>query len=242
MSDVYDPQLGVFLSVDPVTAYDDPVLYSHRYRHAGNNPYKFTDPDGRCYLFCQPPGTYNPHSPILGAERGDAQVVGLVAGSAVAGSLCAVGDCAAVAAGGRAIIASGEAASLKAGMAAQHATNTTSNALAVTTKATAVAATNVTARVAVAVEGEASMVATYAGASTSKANAIGASAAATSAAIAEFAAGVVTGAPGIKIPASSASNMAVDLAGSVLNTKLKNAKVISRYGEKCITLALLFFF
>lgn len=43
----YDPVCGCFLSVDPVTAYDDPVVQFHRYRYANNNPYKFTDPDGR---------------------------------------------------------------------------------------------------------------------------------------------------------------------------------------------------
>ena len=43
----YDPLLGVFLSVDPVTAYGNPVGQFHRYRYANNNPYRFTDPDGR---------------------------------------------------------------------------------------------------------------------------------------------------------------------------------------------------
>ncbi|HEL4111666.1 TPA: RHS repeat-associated core domain-containing protein [Stenotrophomonas maltophilia] len=42
-----DPQLGVFLSVDPVTVYDQPVGQFNRYRYANGNPYKFTDPDGR---------------------------------------------------------------------------------------------------------------------------------------------------------------------------------------------------
>ncbi|MDN8644502.1 RHS repeat-associated core domain-containing protein [Stenotrophomonas indicatrix] len=42
-----DPQLGVFLSVDPVTAYDQPVLQFNRFRYGNGNPYKFTDPDGR---------------------------------------------------------------------------------------------------------------------------------------------------------------------------------------------------
>ncbi|WP_329813168.1 MULTISPECIES: RHS repeat-associated core domain-containing protein [Stenotrophomonas] len=42
-----DPQLGVFLSVDPVTAYQKPVEQFNRYRYANGNPYKFTDPDGR---------------------------------------------------------------------------------------------------------------------------------------------------------------------------------------------------
>lgn len=43
----YDPHLGVFLSVDPVTAYSNPIGQFHRYRYASNNPYRFTDPDGR---------------------------------------------------------------------------------------------------------------------------------------------------------------------------------------------------
>jgi RHS repeat-associated protein len=43
----YDAQLGVFLSVDPVTAYSNPISQFHRHRYANNNPYRFTDPDGR---------------------------------------------------------------------------------------------------------------------------------------------------------------------------------------------------
>jgi RHS repeat-associated protein len=43
----YDPQSGVFLSVDPVTATSDPIGQFHRYRYASNNPYRFIDPDGR---------------------------------------------------------------------------------------------------------------------------------------------------------------------------------------------------
>jgi len=42
-----DPQLGVFLSVDPVAAYEQPLGQFNRYRYANGNPYKFTDPDGR---------------------------------------------------------------------------------------------------------------------------------------------------------------------------------------------------
>lgn len=44
----YDPMLGLFLSVDPVTAYSNPLGQFHRYRYANDNPYRFTDPDGRC--------------------------------------------------------------------------------------------------------------------------------------------------------------------------------------------------
>lgn len=43
----YDPQIGRFLSVDPVTAYSDPADAFNRYWYANNNPYRFTDPDGR---------------------------------------------------------------------------------------------------------------------------------------------------------------------------------------------------
>lgn len=44
----YDPMIGRFLSVDPVTAYENPVGAFNRYWYASNNPYRFTDPDGRC--------------------------------------------------------------------------------------------------------------------------------------------------------------------------------------------------
>ncbi|QNN47081.1 hypothetical protein H9L17_02630 [Thermomonas brevis] len=44
----YDPQCGCFLSVDPVTAYSTgDMRFFGRYVYANNNPYKFTDPDGR---------------------------------------------------------------------------------------------------------------------------------------------------------------------------------------------------
>ncbi|NZA26116.1 hypothetical protein H0E84_06935 [Luteimonas sp. SJ-92] len=43
----YDPGIGVFLSVDPVTALGNPVGQFHRYRYANGNPYSFIDPDGR---------------------------------------------------------------------------------------------------------------------------------------------------------------------------------------------------
>ncbi len=43
----YDPAIGRFLSVDPVTAYSNPVGAFNRYWYANNNPYRFKDPDGR---------------------------------------------------------------------------------------------------------------------------------------------------------------------------------------------------
>lgn len=42
-----DPQLGIFLSTDPVSAREQPVAQFNRYRYANGNPYRFTDPDGR---------------------------------------------------------------------------------------------------------------------------------------------------------------------------------------------------
>ena len=43
----YDPGIGRFLSVDPVTAYSAPGSNFNRYWYANNNPYRFRDPDGR---------------------------------------------------------------------------------------------------------------------------------------------------------------------------------------------------
>ena len=43
----YDPMIGRFLSVDPVTANSGTGANFNRYWYANNNPYKFTDPDGR---------------------------------------------------------------------------------------------------------------------------------------------------------------------------------------------------
>jgi len=42
----YDPMVGRFLSVDPVEARESGDNFN-RYSYAANNPYKFTDPDGR---------------------------------------------------------------------------------------------------------------------------------------------------------------------------------------------------
>ena len=47
----YDPGIGRFLSVDPVTANSGTGANFNRYWYANNNPYKFTDPDGRLPIF-----------------------------------------------------------------------------------------------------------------------------------------------------------------------------------------------
>ncbi len=46
----YDPGIGRFLSVDPVTAYSMPGVNFNRFWYANNNPYGFKDPDGRVAL------------------------------------------------------------------------------------------------------------------------------------------------------------------------------------------------
>jgi RHS repeat-associated protein len=43
----YDPLLGRFLSVDPVTAYENPINAFNAYWYASGSPYRFFDPDGR---------------------------------------------------------------------------------------------------------------------------------------------------------------------------------------------------
>ena len=43
----YDPQIGRFLSVDPVAADGNSGDHFNRYWYADDNPFKFTDPDGR---------------------------------------------------------------------------------------------------------------------------------------------------------------------------------------------------
>jgi len=43
----YDPAIGRFLSVDPVTVDSSTGANFNRYKYAGNNPYRFYDPDGR---------------------------------------------------------------------------------------------------------------------------------------------------------------------------------------------------
>jgi RHS repeat-associated protein len=43
----YDPAIARFLSVDPVGPLADPTNHFGRYHYGLNNPYRFTDPDGR---------------------------------------------------------------------------------------------------------------------------------------------------------------------------------------------------
>jgi RHS repeat-associated protein len=44
----YDPQIGRFLSVDPMASDTSSAFNFNRYAYAQNSPYRYTDPDGRC--------------------------------------------------------------------------------------------------------------------------------------------------------------------------------------------------
>ena len=59
----YDPVAGRFLSVDPVTADSDTGDSFNRYTYALNNPYKYTDPDGRDPWYKEPPPPPPPPPP-----------------------------------------------------------------------------------------------------------------------------------------------------------------------------------
>lgn len=45
----YDPQIGRFMSTDPVLPDMGGPKYFGRYQYAGNNPYRFVDPDGMAF-------------------------------------------------------------------------------------------------------------------------------------------------------------------------------------------------
>lgn len=65
----YDPILGRFLSVDPVEAKDNGASFN-RYDYANNNPYRFTDPDGRdSYLVARPAYEIEQHTFVVVADK-----------------------------------------------------------------------------------------------------------------------------------------------------------------------------
>lgn len=78
----YDPQLGRFLSVDPMTVYSNPAGAFNRYWYANNNPYRFTDPDGRCSVE-ERSGCHEGVDQSLVAKIG--RLVGSLAGNPIAG-------------------------------------------------------------------------------------------------------------------------------------------------------------
>lgn len=62
----YDSSIGRFLSVDPIPADANTGASFNRYRYAANNPYRFTDPDGRCQV---PTGSRICRGDISGAVK-----------------------------------------------------------------------------------------------------------------------------------------------------------------------------
>lgn len=68
----YDPQLGKMLSVDPVTAYSSGNMqHFNVYAYAFNNPYRFSDPDGRSPCdWCS--DAWNSTLQFLGIQSADA--------------------------------------------------------------------------------------------------------------------------------------------------------------------------
>ena len=72
----YDPAIGRFLSVDSVGFNEGNLQSFNRYAYANNNPYKFTDPDGR-----------NPIAVAFAIDRVGGMVVGgIIAGAVNAGA------------------------------------------------------------------------------------------------------------------------------------------------------------
>jgi RHS repeat-associated protein len=117
----YDPLIGRFLSVDPVTANSSTGENFNRYWYANNNPYRFSDPDGRCPICAAVPIVLggigggvvdygvqrymNPDKPVNKLEVGLAVATGAVTGGT--GGL-------AVAAVGRGMVTVGQAIAIQA--------------------------------------------------------------------------------------------------------------------------------
>ncbi|WP_220084388.1 RHS repeat domain-containing protein [Stenotrophomonas maltophilia] len=77
----FDPQIGRFLSVDPVSAASGPMAVFNRYSYAANSPYRFIDPDGRQYR------EFNAENRRLGIEpppRAEGDWLGPAIGGALA--------------------------------------------------------------------------------------------------------------------------------------------------------------
>ncbi|MGV6493261.1 RHS repeat domain-containing protein [Stenotrophomonas rhizophila] len=84
----YEPEAGRFLSVDPVTAYSNPIGQFNRYRYADSNPYRFVDPDGRMASMLDHPGIGR--TSIQGIEWKDDAVPSTTASGGGSGSAAQV--------------------------------------------------------------------------------------------------------------------------------------------------------
>jgi RHS repeat-associated protein len=89
----YDPQLGRFLSNDPVTAAGAGTNFN-RYWYGNDNPYVYTDPDGRCTgsIISNEDGTCKGSGGYTNDTRGDAQGMARAraAGDALSGHVVSI--------------------------------------------------------------------------------------------------------------------------------------------------------
>ncbi|MDP3295729.1 MAG: RHS repeat-associated core domain-containing protein [Nevskia sp.] len=60
----YDPLVGRFLSIDPMSFSDESTFSFSRYTYSNNNPYKYTDPDGEASA----PTQVAPNAPTISAR------------------------------------------------------------------------------------------------------------------------------------------------------------------------------
>jgi RHS repeat-associated protein len=67
----YDPGIGRFLSVDPVAANPNTGASFNRYWYANNNPYRFSDPDGRETFDCRGKSACASEIKIADLKKGD---------------------------------------------------------------------------------------------------------------------------------------------------------------------------
>jgi uncharacterized protein RhaS with RHS repeats len=67
----YDPMIGRFLSIDPVSADPKTGGNFNRYKYAANNPYRFTDPDGRKEYDCRVSGACASQIKVADLKAGD---------------------------------------------------------------------------------------------------------------------------------------------------------------------------
>ena len=81
----YDPTIGRFLSTDPMPADPNSGANFNSYRYANNNPYRFTDPDGRQTAKTHEGETAEERAAAL-AERARRESEGRLGGGGVAAS------------------------------------------------------------------------------------------------------------------------------------------------------------
>ena len=83
----YDPIAGRFLSVDPIVTDLNTGELFNRYEYANNNPYRYTDPDGRCPVCALALPTIIDAIAAWGASSTGAAVVGVAGGVALGAAI-----------------------------------------------------------------------------------------------------------------------------------------------------------